>query len=404
MPKQPKTRRERGSGSLFRVKGSRFWYLGYTNVDGVRVEESSKTDKKSVASQMLRKRISTLDRGERVIPRVEQTTFNEAAQSLIDEYTNSGKKSLDDLTRRITLHLKPYFGGWRLVSIGAAEVRAYTTKRLAEKIVERKAKLDDDGNIIEPEISRTTSPAQVNRELAILKSIFSLAIRDERIGSRPHIKLLRENNVRTGFFEKEQYEAVLAKLPEELRAVITFAYITGWRVADEVLPLEWRNVDLKAGEVRLDAGTTKNDEGRIFPIPPGTELRRVLDAQHTEHERMKKAGTICPYVFFRMVADERGGEKKPRPIKSLTKAWLIACRAAGVPGRIPHDLRRTAVRNLVRSGVPESVAMKLTGHKTRSVFERYNITSADDLSLAATRLDAALSSPSTSRRKGARSR
>ena len=91
-------------------------------------------------------------------------------------------------------------------------------------------------------------------------------------------------------------------------------------------------------------------------------------------------------MFFRLVADERGGEKKPRRVKAFTKAWKNACRAAGCPGRIPHDLHRTAIRNMVRRGVPERVAMKLTGHKTRSVFERYNIVSDGDLHTAASRL------------------
>jgi integrase len=90
-----------------------------------------------------------------------------------------------------------------------------------------------------------------------------------------------------------------------------------------------------------------------------------------------------------LVAQGRGGEKTPRPITSLNKAFRSACRAAGCPGRIPHDLRRTAIRNLVRVGVSESVAMKLSGHKTRSVFDRYDITSAADLKDAARRLDAA---------------
>jgi len=91
-------------------------------------------------------------------------------------------------------------------------------------------------------------------------------------------------------------------------------------------------------------------------------------------------------VFVRLVAAGRGGPKKAQRIVSLTKAWKAACAAAGCPGRIPHDLRRTAVRNMVRRGVPERVAMQLTGHKTRSIFERYNIVSAGDLRTAAVQL------------------
>ena len=119
----------------------------------------------------------------------------------------------------------------------------------------------------------------------------------------------------------------------------------------------------------------------MFPLTD--DLRRLLEAQHAEHLRLKKAGQIEPWVFFRLVAETRGGQKQPKPIRAFNKAWTAACLAAGCPGRIPHDLRRTAVRNMVRRGVPERVAMKLTGHKTRSVFERYNIVSDGDLRTAA---------------------
>lgn len=89
-----------------------------------------------------------------------------------------------------------------------------------------------------------------------------------------------------------------------------------------------------------------------------------------------------------MVADVRRGEKKPRRIKSITKAFKIACRAANIPGRIPHDLRRTAVRNLDRAGVPRSVAMAMVGHKTEAIYRRYRIVDGADLRQAAALLDA----------------
>jgi integrase len=138
------------------------------------------------------------------------------------------------------------------------------------------------------------------------------------------------------------------------------------------------------------AARRAHDEERRGPrFPVHGDLRALLKAREAERVRLKKAGHLCPFVFFREVADGRGGEKKPQRIVSFGKAWKKACRAAGCPGRIPHDLRRTAVRTLVRAGVPERVAMQLTGHKTRSVFERYNIVSDGDLRDAAARLDLA---------------
>ena len=157
-------------------------------------------------------------------------------------------------------------------------------------------------------------------------------------------------------------------------------------------------VDFAASEVKLNAGTTKNGQPRTFPMT--ADLRRLLEGQDRERERLKKAGHIFPCVFFREVASERGGNKKPRPILTIRKAWAQACNAAGCPGRIPHDLRRSAVRNFVRAGLSEHVAMKLSGHLTSSVFRRYDIVSEADLFNAARKLDAAAGLPSQAQQTG----
>ena len=159
--------------------------------------------------------------------------------------------------------------------------------------------------------------------------------------------------------------------------MLEFSYITGWRIPSEILTLQWRQIDFTGGEVRLDPHTTKNDAGRVFPFTD--DLRRILEAQKREVDRLaREHGQLVPWVFFRLVANGRGGEKRAKPIRAFVKAWKTAITAAGCPGRVPHDLRRSAVRNMVRRGV--------TGHKTRSVFERYNIVSAGDLKDAADRL------------------
>ena len=277
-----------------------------------------------------------------------------------------------------------------MAAITAADIRSFIVKRQSDTIVTTKARevtLKDGTRRRIPERSREidgVSNAEINRELTILKRMFTLAVQSGKLLHRPHIPLLKEDNTRTGFFEPEQFASVYAHLPASLRPIIEFAYITGWRIVSEVLPLEWRQVDLAVGEIRLDPGTTKNGEGRVFPFTD--DLRRMLEEQHAEHLKLRKGGKVQPKVFFRMVAKGRRGTKEPRSIRSLNKAWDAACIAAGCPGRIPHDLRRTAVRNMVRRGIPERVAMQLAGHKTRSVFERYNIVSNGDLRAAAAKL------------------
>ena len=139
---------------------------------------------------------------------------------------------------------------------------------------------------------------------------------------------------------------------------------------------------LYAGFVALSgAEKEKNGEGRLFPMT--TELRTLLEEQN---RKRKATGQIVARVFFRE-AKGRRGPKSPKAITSFAKAWRNACRLAGCPGRIPHDFRRTAVRNLVRAGVPERVAMQMTGHKTPSVFARYNIVNEADLFDAARRYE-----------------
>jgi integrase len=213
---------------------------------------------------------------------------------------------------------------------------------------------------------------EVNRELAALKRAFNLAMQVERVTRKPHFPRLEEDNVRQGFFEPWEFEAVLVRLPEHLRPPITWAYYTGWRMYGEILPLTWDRVDIEAGSVRLYRGTTKNKDGRVIALPQ--VLKDILEQQWQQHI---DSYPECPFVFH-----DHG-----REMKSFYKAWRTACQSAGLPGKLGHDFRRTAVRNLVRAGVPERVAMTITGHKTRDVFERYNIVSAGDLEEAARKVD-----------------
>jgi integrase len=305
------------------------------------------------------------------------------SQISLNDYRTNRKRSLDDVQRRIEKHLTPFFGNRRMTSITTVDIRAYIAARQEETTVFRKAytfTAPDGSPRNVPEQRRTVagvSNSEINRELTALKRMFNLAIQAGKLLQKPHIPFLKEDNVRVGFFEREQFLSVLQRLPEPVRPVATFAYITGWRIDSEVLSLEWRQVDFSAGEVRFDPGRTKNGEGRTFPMT--RDLREVLDHQRAITEILQRRHkVVCRSVFHRA----------GRPIKSFRVAFRTACVKAGCPGRVLHDFRRTAVRNLVRAGIPERVAMQMTGHKTRSVFERYNIVSAGDLRDAGKRLDA----------------
>ena len=188
--------------------------------------------------------------------------------------------------------------------------------------------------------------------------------------------MLKENNTRKGFFEHGDYLALRDALPSYLKGFVTFAYKTGWRVS-EIKNLTWNQVDLQHGIVRLEAGETKNEEGRTVYLDK--ELKEVFERQW---DARKKSGKLIPYVFL-----NKDGDNK---IKQFNKAWKTAYKKAGIGKRLFHDFRRTAIRNMVRAGIPERVAMMVSGHRTRSVFERYNIVSDADLREAARRQEAYL--------------
>ena len=161
---------------------------------------------------------------------------------------------------------------------------------------------------------------------------------------------------------------------------MTLAYTFGWRIRSEVLLLTWPQIDQQAGTIRLEPGTTKNAAGRTVAYLEIDEVREAIEKEWQRYLDLRRDGTTCPWVFYR-----RQGQQ----IKTFRRAWLTACRRAGVAGRVLHDFRRTAVRNFERVGVPRKMAMALVGHKTESVYRRYDIVTESDLHDAAEKLNAA---------------
>jgi integrase len=333
-------------GSVYR-RGNIWWIKYYRNGNSFR--ESSKSRNVSDAKRLLRRREGEIATGEFLA--AERVRFEELAEDFLKDYRANNRKSFIWAKRRLEQHLAPFFGGLRALEITTDQVRAYTEKRQQQG----------------------ASNGSINRELAALKRILNLAaaMTPPKVARVPYIPMLKESNVRKGFFEHREFLALRRELPKHLKAVLAFGYYTGAREG-EILGLKWGQVDLQARTVHLEPGTTKNDQPRTIPLTG--ELLEALKMQKAGHDR---SFPECDYVFFRT------GKR----IGTFYVAWKSACNRAGVTGKLFHDLRRTAVRNMVRAGVPERVAMAISGHKTRSVFDRYNIVAERDLHEAAGRLE-----------------
>lgn len=327
-------------GNIYQ-RGKVYWIKYYRH--GRAYRESSRSEIKKDATNLLKLREGEIASGNFKGLQVEKTTFDDLADDLITDYKINGKKSADRLGFSLS-HLKKYFSGAKAVNISSDIVKKYVHKRL------------DQG----------AKNATVNRELSGLKRMLTLGMQQGKIARMPYISKLEENNVRTGFYEVDEFLALRAALPDYLKPVVTIAFYYGLR-RGEILNLTWDRVSLRDGYIRLEAQDTKNKESRLIIL--NDEVISIL----TEVKRRRdQSYPTCSHVIT----------KNGKRIQDFRGAWVKACKEIGLEGRLFHDFRRTAVRNMVRSGVPERVAMAISGHKTRSVFERYNIVSETDLRIA----------------------
>jgi integrase len=334
-----------------------FWVA--FRIQGKLIRESTGTHIKAEAERFLRARLSAVGSG-RVGPEAHRSTIATLEKILSDDYKANGREAT--IPGRRFKRLRDFFG------IDAA-ARGITTDRLTAYQQQR--------------LSEGAKPATVNRELAALRRAFRLAARAGRVESAPFFPMLQERNVRTGFMERDHFEAVRSRLPRWLAPAVTFMFNTGWRVG-EVLRLQWKNVDIKAGVIRLDVGSTKNRQGRVLPFDALPEVRDLMKSQRANTTAIERElGAIVPFVFHnrgRELFELTKGRVARGARPEVYKEWKAACVAAGRPGALLHDFRRTAVRNMERATVSRSVAMKISGHVTESVYRRYAIVSEADIS------------------------
>lgn len=334
-------------GSIYK-RGNVYWIKYYRA--GKPYRESTRSKKEPDAKRLLKKREGEISEGKLPGIYFDKVRFDELAEALLQDYRINGRKSLNRVEASLD-HLKPTFEGIRIPQITTPRINAYIEAR------------HDEG----------AANATINRELSALKRMLNLGARQTppRVDRVPYIPMLKENNTRKGFFEHGEFLALREVLPFYLKGFVTFAYKAGWRVS-EIAGLTWKQVDLNQGIVRLEAGETKNNDARTVYLDE--ELQEVFNQQWQSRRQSKK---LIPYVF----PNKEGNDQ----IKSFRKSWNSACMAAKIGKRLFHDFRRTAIRNMVRSGIPERVAMMISGHKTRAVFDRYNIVNDADLKLAASR-------------------
>src|SRR5215831_14862168 len=336
----------RGLGRIFK-RGSMYWIAYYHR--GKEYRESSESESQTIARRLLKQRLGEIGTGKFIFDE-DRLTFDELVEGLKTDYRVNGRRSIKTIEFYIP-HLRGFFGFDRAIDITPDRVKAYQVRRLQEE----------------------ASNATVNREVAILGRMLSLAFNAGKLSRKPRFQMLDENNVRQGFLEHGDFVKLLGKLPGHLKPIAEFLYLSGWRKG-EAQKLEWRDVDLNGQAIRLRIENSKNKEARILPL-----TGRLLDLFQERHEERR---LDCPYVFHH----------KGQKIGDFKKAWKTACKESKLSGTLVHDLRRTAARNLSRAGVPETVAMEITGHKTRSMYRRYRIVDEKDLREATEKLQSHLES------------
>jgi integrase len=373
----------RGDGRIFRRSGSAFYWCAYY-LRGKQYRQSTEETDEKKAKKFLNRKVKEVHADEIgarpfVGPQQQRITVSELLDALEADYKLRGKDS-----RQVKTHLKSireHFGDWRAVAVTAEAVDAFITGLL------------ESGK----------APATVNRSTQLLSQAFNLAIERRRLSMAPHIRHLSERgNARQGFFADWEFRAVVGNLPGYLKDFAWFGYLTGWR-RGEIASLRWEDVD--GDVIRLRGENSKNGEARSITLDG--ELAELMERRKTARQvKTDSAVILCDLVFHH----------DGQPIVDFRKAWATACVANGLGafycrdcrdadgkyisvldamkkcsycgrkcekpkyiGKLFHDFRRTAVRNMVRAGVPERVAMSISGHKTRSIFDRYNIVSERDL-------------------------
>jgi integrase len=341
----PKAKGKYGEGSLVQ-RGTR-WQISFYDAQGRRRRESFSTLKK--AEKQLTARLALRDAG-RLEPYEGRIAVTALAESYKVYAKNSVPKSYVWIEYVWRLHLEPFFGDLMAVRVTSDHLQGYIRERLAAGVC----------------------PSTINRELTVLKAIFNLGVKADppKLIRAPRFpEKLREPNARSGFINDDQYALLQAKCKHPwLRAALAVLYNFGFRKS-ELMGLRVSQVDLDARTIRLLPGTTKSDKGRVV-VMPSTVLAMISEC-----------------VKGKAPDDKVFTWENGRPVKDFRGAWEAMTKAAGLPNLLVHDLRRSAVRRMLRRGISKHVARRISGHATDAIFDRYDITDETDLADAAGKLE-----------------
>jgi integrase len=309
-------------------------------VNGHEIKESTEETDENKARKKLAARIAAIQKDEPVIgPSRKKLTLEDLEKELEADYRLHGRRSFETV-KHCLKPLKEFFQHDRLFQITRPKLQEYQAARL----------------------NAGMARATINREVRYLLRGLKLLVEGKRLAAVPRVKLLENENIREGFLNRPEFEAMAEHLKPDVQDVVRFLYNSAWR-SGEALKLEWAKVDMSDPQnwiVRLTRKNEKTKHPRTLPLVG--ELREVIE------RRLELRRPDCPCVFHRDGV----------PIKSFRAAFKAACKDAGLAGLLPHDMRRSAIRNFRKAGVSESDGMKLSGHRTNSVYKRYDIVDEAD--------------------------
>jgi len=290
------------------------WHLKYY-VKGNVVQVPSGTDDYDEALAMLRKRMAEACNREDYSEQPERVRMDQLFDLLVHDYKFKQRKSTDDTETRVDSHLRPFFGARKAQTIGTTVLRHYTELRLRD----------------------CAASATINKELSFVRRALRLGTQQDPplVVRVPHFEMLPIDNVREGTLEHEQYRALRDALPPYARISLVISYHTGARKG-EIRNIRKDKVDLAARRITLPGRTTKNGKPRYLPIYG--DMAAELDMWVSIIK-----GSDCPFLI----------QDQGRPVFDFEKAWATACAAVGISGTLFHDLRRTAVTNMIEAGLSE---------------------------------------------------